>query len=422
MPDTDLDQELARLGDEVRTSMSVPGLDKIVARHKQRVVRRRMQIGAVAAVLVVSMAMPLLREQLEPAPRKPAAPPEKTGDMPKEPFFTNVDFVDDDHGYAIRMACENGIRERCKEELLVTEDGTHWEHRRLPRPKSAPSWAGATLVPLGRDEIVIDWSASAAIESPEVYRVRSTDSGRTWEHVAVPDTVTDTVEEIPDGGKLIRTCAEVVNAKPQCGERGVGVLLPGSGRSALLTNRPPLVAPTAGDNPTADGRWWMVGRDAKTNRWALAISDDDGRSWTTTSLNMTASVDPFGWSVVSSGGTLYATAIGPRSNTSNALMAIFLSDDGGQTWQRTWKPVGEEAPRRVFSNAVVGDDGTLAINATDGKAYLSRDGGRTFTETEPRFGDYAFWNGTGYIAVDVDSGRDVDVSKDGVHWRKVKID
>ena len=97
-----------------------------------------------------------------------------------------------------------------------------------------------------------------------------------------------------------------------------------------------------------------------------------------------------------------------------------LADDG-RSWERTWKPVGEQTPRRVYGHTVVADDGSLNNNATDGKAYVSRDGGRTFSETEPRFGDYAYWIGTGYLAVDVESGREVDMSEDGLHWRKVKI-
>jgi hypothetical protein len=420
MPDPDLDQELARLADDVRASVPVPGLDKIVARHKQRVVRRRMQIGAVVAVLVVSMAIPLLREQMAPEPRNPAAQPE-SGTMPKEPFLTGVDFVDDDHGYAIRMICENGDHNKCREEFLATEDGTHWETRRLPRPDSAPSWAGGRLVALGRDEVTVEWSASVSPEESDVHRVRSADGGRTWEQVTVPNLVTATVEDIPDGGKLIPTCAKLAGGGTQCTERGVAVLLPGSGESALLANRPRLTATAAGSAPMADGRWWMVGRDPTTYKWALAISDDDGRSWTTTVLDFRESVDPDGWSVASSGDTLYASAIGSRSNTSNGLVAVFRSTDAGRAWERTWQPVGEQTPRRVYGHIVVAEDGTLTINATNAKTYVSRDGGRTFTETEPRHGEYAFWVGDGYIALDVESGRDVDVSEDGVHWRKVKI-
>lgn len=421
MLDTDLDQELAQLGDEVRTSVPVPALDKIVARHKHRVVRRRMQFGAVAAVLVVSTAVPLLRDQMVPDPPKPAVPPAESSPFPKKPFITDMDFADDDHGYAIRMTCENGNPARCEGKLLATGDGTHWDNRRLPRPESAPSWANGTLRTLGPDELTVEWPASASPEDTDVYRVLSVDGGRTWKQVTVPNLVTATVGEIPDGGKLIPSCARLAGGGTQCAERGVAVLLPGSGESALLANRPRLTAMAAGNVPMANGQWWTVGRDPKTDEWGLAISDDDGRTWTTTALNFSDSVDQYGWSVGSSGSTLYATAIGSRSNTSNGLVAIFRSTDGGLTWERTWKPVGEQSPRRVFDSTVVGQDGTLTINATDGKAYVSKDGGRTFTETERRYGDYAFWIGTGYLGVAVESGRAVDMSEDGVHWRKVKI-
>lgn len=413
MPDPDLDDELARLRDRVRESLPVPGLDQVVARHRQRTTRRRMQIGAVAAVLVVSAAVPLLRTQMAPEPAPPAASP-----MPRGPFISSMDLTGTGHGYVIRATC-GGRPVSCEEELLTTDDGTHWDERRLPRPDTAPSWSRGQLRSLGPDEITVDWSLSA--QATRDARVYSGDGGRTWESVAVPGVVTDTVPEIPENAILVRTCARLVGGGRMCAERGFAVLLPGSGRSALLANRPPLTAMTAGRNATFDGHWWVAGRDPKSDRWGLAVSDDDGRTWTTTILDWTDDVDPYGWSVVSQGGTLYATAIGALPNASNALAGIFRSTDGGRSWQRTWRPADGKQPRRVFSSTVAAADGTLTINAPDG-TYLSRDGGRTFTEVAARYSGYAEPTRTGYLAVSNEARNLVEVSTDGVTWRRIRID
>ncbi|MGH3880077.1 MAG: hypothetical protein ACRDSK_23890 [Actinophytocola sp.] len=412
MPDLDLEDELARLRDGVRETLPVPDFDQVVGRHRQRVVRRRMQIGAVVAVLVVSLAVPLLREQMIPDP----PPPPVASTLTKGPFISGVGFIDAEHGFVIRARCA-GRPVSCSEALLATDDGTRWDKRPLPRPDSAPSWARGWISVLGTDELTVDWPLSPGTEGTRSYRMHSTDGGRTWDEVAVPGVVTETVSAIPEHGALIETCAELVGGGQKCAERTFAVVQPGSGESALLANRPPLTAMAAGSEPTLDGRWWVAGRDPRTDNWGLAVSDDDGRTWTTTILDWAQSVDPYGWSVVSQGGTLYATAIGALSNTSNGLQGVFRSADGGRTWEQTWRPADDKQPRRVFSSTVAGEDGSLTINAPDGM-YLSRDGGRTFTKMSQRYPAYAGQTRTGYIAV---SGTRVVMSTDGVRWQELRI-
>jgi hypothetical protein len=415
MPDSDLDIELARLRDGVRGALPVPGLDQVVARHKQRAVRRRMQIGAVVAVLAVSIAVPVLREQMVPDPARPATTP----DTPRSSFVSAVDFADPEHGYAVRTTCQSRVS--CADQLLTTGDGAHWRTRSLPRPDSAPSWARGHLQVLGRDELTVDWPMSAALEDTLVHRVHSTDGGASWETVPMPGVVHAAVGSIPDGATLSASCARLVVGGQRCAERGFAVTLPGSGRSALLASRPPLTAMVAGAVPTEDGSWWVAGRDQKTDRWGLAVSRDDGRTWTTAVLALREPVDQGGWSVNSHGDTLYATAIGALPDTSKGLLAIFRSTDGGRGWQQTWRPAGDEQPRRVFASTVVGADGTLTICTPDNTMYVSRDGGATFTATKARYGGYAVRSRIGYLAAAASPAEGIVASADGVHWRELDV-
>ncbi|HEV7651485.1 MAG TPA: sialidase family protein [Actinophytocola sp.] len=417
MLDSDLDEELTRLREGVRGALPLPAFEQVVARHKQRVVRRRMQIGAAVAVLVVSLAIPLLRGQLVPDPKPPAAPPD-TSVVPTGPFFNDVDFFDADHGYAIRTTCKSGNARKCTGELLATSDGSHWEQRPLAKPESAPSWSRGSLEVLGPEELTIDWGL---FENVHIHRTHSVDGGRTWQTVDVPDVVTDTVSEIPENASLVWTCAQLVGGGTTCAERGFAVLLPGSGRSALLANQPHLNAMVAGEVPMLDGRWWVAGRDPQTNSWSLAISADNGRSWTTTKLGFRGSVDYLGWSVASSGGTLYASAIGPLPNTSNGLAAIFRSTDGGRTWQQTWQPADGKEPRRVLQNPVPGENGSLTINTPASTTYTSGDGGRTFEPAKRSYGDYAYRTAGGFVSVSTDASEAVDFSPDGIDWWRIKI-
>ncbi len=420
MPDTDLDAELSCLREELRGSLPVPAFSQVVARHKQRVVRRRMQIGAVVAVLVVSLAVPLLRDQMAPDPPEVATPPPVEGLTPTGPFIAGAEFADPDHGYVIRAKCKTGPR-ACTSELLATDDGQHWRKRDLPRPDSAPSWSMGNLEVLGPDEITVDWPLSPVNETLRIHRSHSVDGGVTWETVLVPDVVTDTVPAIPEGGVLTQNCVRLAGAGGQCAERGVVVVLPGSGKSAALANRPPLTAMLAGTLPTRDGVWWMAGRDPATDHWGLAVSDDDGRTWTTTVLDWGEPVHSYGWSVDSQGGTLYATAIGTLPSATNGLLGVFASTDGGHSWQQTWRPAAGKEPRRVYRGTVVGEDGTLTIGGYDGKQYRSDDGGRTFTEVRARYTGYTQRSRIGYLADATDAGADLMASADGIHWRKIKI-
>lgn len=273
----DLDAELANLRDRMRTSIAQPDLARVAEWSRQRVVRRRMQLGAVAAVVVVSAAVPVLRSQAPPDPDRPATPPASATaspspgmEVPKTPFVDSVDFADADHGYAVRASCPSGKwGGDCTFDLMATTDGEHWRARQLPRGESGDDAVGRRLYVLGPTAVAIDYGPSQ--------RIYSADAGRTWRAVPEPIAAGTTAT--------------------------VAVTLPESGQTVALANQPPL------DRPTIPG-----GDQASTA---------DG-TWLTNVLPTPGEPSHTGWSLVERDGLLYTTVTGDGLG----LLAIFESTDG----------------------------------------------------------------------------------------------
>ncbi|HEY0451644.1 sialidase family protein [Actinophytocola sp.] len=428
MPDLDLDAELGRLRDGIRQSVHVPDFDRVVERSRQRVVRRRMQIGAVAAVLAVSAAVPLLRAGTAPDPIRPATPPPATAPtVPTritEPFVHDVEFADRDHGYALRANCKDEpAPQECPQTLLSTDDGgAHWASHPVPKQQSLPKGVLGRLLVLGRDKVGVDWFVLDV--NSQANRIYSDDGGRTWRQVELFPVVTDTVPAIPDDSTLVVGCEKLVGGGNHCAETAVAAVLPDSGRSALLANQPPLIEVQPGRIPLADGRWWVVGRRPGTRTWAIAVSDDKGRGWITGALDLQGTPYPDGWSVVASGDTLYASAHGRHVGDSGGMLAVLRSDDGGRSWARTWRWDEHATPQETLGTLVALPDGSVMINAKGGKGrtFVSEDGGHTFTEVARRYTGSASWTRIGYLAWPPGKPWDAfQFSRDGTGWQDLKI-
>jgi hypothetical protein len=317
------------------------------------------------------------------------------------PGIFDLMFADERHGHALRVDCGQFA---CDLDLVSTANGENWTTREVTPASRAPGSTGRLYV-LGPDDVAVDWTP---IDDPyQVSRVYSDDSGRTWRRV--PAGRLGAVRAIPPGAALQTTCAASGTACE------VAVVLPGSGRSARLATAPPLYRPFAGSVPVAGGRWWIVGRDPRTRGWALAVSADDGRTWTVSRLSWRGKADGKGWSVVPAGEALIATATGSLAGGTNGTMAIFRSDDGGRSWTRT----SGELPAGLAGIPVAASDGTLLFNTEDGRGLMSRDDGRTFTEVRPRFRGHAYWARFGYVAAS-DPDAPVQYSTDGLHWREIR--
>jgi DNA-directed RNA polymerase specialized sigma24 family protein len=402
IPVADVTAYLAGAGPVSWASVRQPVVTRVLDRVRLRRTRRRMLAGAAVAVLAAGAVVPLLRvEPLTQADARPVTtlPPQPPVLRPMPGIF-DLMFADERHGHALRIDCGQFA---CDLDLVSTANGENWTTREVTPARRLPGSTGRLHV-LGPDEVAVDWSP---VDEPNrMARVYSADSGRTW--TRVPTGQHGTVRAIPPGATLQTTCA------PSGAACELAVVLPGSGRSARLATAPPLYRPTAGTVPIAGGRWWIVGRDPRTRGWALAVSADDGRTWTVSRLPWRGKADGQGWAVVAAGDVLIASVTGPPAG---GMLAIFRSDDGGRSWTRS----SGDLPAGLAGTPVAASDGTLLVNTEDGRGLMSRDDGRTFDEVRPRFRGYAYWARFGYVAAS-DPDAPVQYSTDGLRWREIRLE
>jgi photosystem II stability/assembly factor-like uncharacterized protein len=337
-----------------------------------------------------------------------------------KPIVYDVDFVDDRHGFALWGRCTDGADYRCERRLLVTEDGVNWIQRPFAEQElAAPDRLVGRVLALGGDRLVLtDLGAGGPHD-----RYFSADGGRTWRVAATtPDL---RVSAIPVDAVLETRCVERVRETSECWWRRVVVTLPDSGERAWLVNLPPLDQPRPEPRATADGSWWVSGRDPATGRLAVAVSRDSGASWSVTALPAEPNTVAEAVSVAGSGPTVYALATGRRVDgwEPRSLVAIYRSTDGGQNWTQTWWATGGP-PRTVGGTAVVLPDGALFIPPDDvGPAYRSTDGGRRFEPVldGPRLNSLRRTR-SGYLASAPGglAGR-FFTSPDGVRWSDVRF-
>jgi hypothetical protein len=390
-------------------SMRQPSVVRVLERSRQRAVRKRMLAAAAVAVLVVGVAVPLLRAGTPPEPAPRAATPTPTStpppDTPMVPGTTvyGVAFADPEHGYAVRAECD---RYDCTLDVLSTVDREHWTAHRVPKEGAPPGTMGGLSV-LGPDELTFDLFPP---DQPDaIRRIHSVDGGRTWRRTSAE--VAGSVTEIPPGAALYPHC---VAGRRTC-DVEIVVILPGSGRSARLAGGPRLTESSPGQFPLAGGQWWMSGTDPATHRPALAVSENDGRSWTVAAPPR-APVDSV-WSVVANDRRLYASVSGNLGTGEYGILAVYRSDDGGRSWQQT----GRRLANLATGQLVAAVDGSLLVSTLNGTALLSRNGGRTFTPVEPRFRGMASWTRHGYVTW-AEPGVGIEFSSDGVHWYDLHLE
>jgi hypothetical protein len=412
----------------VRAATVPPEHARLLTQLRQQRARRKTLAGAAVAVLLVALIVPLLRESAPKPTARLALPP------PTPPQRTSrlhwVDFADREHGYALRFDCAvtDTSTSSCIAEVLATDDGEHWTPRAVPRPERRGVQLTGFPRILGQRELVVDWQADP--NSALVDRMHSTDSGRHWARVDVPASVTETTPAIPAGGSPMLTCARATTSGA-CETPALGVVLPGSGRTALLATQPPLTEIMFGPSRMLRGdRWWVVGREPGTGKWSLAISADAGRTWWTTPVDAGSVEHDVSWALGGLGHTLYAAMTGLNS-TGQGLSALYRSDDGGRTWTKTWQHGGQPPMLGLFSTPIIESDGTVLLHSIDPPSdvsgptmttYLSDDRGATFTKTAPRQVGYVLWTRAGYLSTPVLEGEPYKLSTDGTTWEQVNID
>jgi hypothetical protein len=391
---SELDDSLRELRDDLRSSLCRRGLSDVAARARQRSVRRRMQVGAVAAVVMVSVAVPMLRAM--PDDRSPAAPP-------ADRYEYELDFADPSHGYALGRDCV----ETCRFTLLATSDGGRsWQPRPLPPEEGAATDAGVTVA--GPERLSFNRSSAAATSTGEFFV--SDDGGRTWHP---PLTAAPTLlKPIEDGALVVQAC---VGARGDTCVRGLGSLTP-QGISMPAVTQPPLADPVPGGAATASGVVWATGRHVGTGQWAVSVTSDGSRTWSTTPLDLPGKPAlAGGWSVVEGAGLLYLTVVGSIGVGPTGLLAIYRSRDRGRTWTGTWRATPTSVRQGVLGSAVATSDGRLLLYSTlDGTVEAG-----TFTRAEHQLPGPVTWTRGGYLSRA--SAGSFELSADGVHWRTTRI-
>jgi hypothetical protein len=401
---SDLDTMLTGLRDDLRAAITPPDLAHVTGRARQRTVRRRMQVGAVAAVVAVSVAVPVLRS-LPDADQSPAEPT-----VPASTTF-DVDFADPDHGYALGSDCTEP-EGSCRLTLFASADGGRsWETSGLPKGGERYSWGQLTV--LGADRLLVD---RASDPDMRVSRIISTDRGRTWRDgelggVAAP-------APLPGDARTHSVCvgeAEDGGCRP-----GVGALSPDGDTVVPAPAQPPLVEPQAGRFATEGGHFWAAGVDRRTGRWAISVTSNGGTTWSTTPVAIPGEPSMNdAWAVVEADGVLYATLQGSIAKGPFGLLAVFRSTDGGATWTNPWRATQDTVLQAVLGSPVATADGRLLVYSATTGTHESRDGGRTFTRSGQRLPGEVQWTRGGYVA---ERGQHAyAVSADGIRWRDFRI-
>lgn len=401
---SELDTKLAALRDDLNETISPPDLEHVTGRARQRSTRRRMQIGAVAAVVAVSVAVPLLRSL--PDGQSPARP-----SLPASMTF-QLDFADPDHGYALGSDCAKPDGP-CTLALFATEDGgKSWARRTLPDGDERYAFGDMTVhdtnrLTVGRVDTKDQW----------VGQIGSDDAGRTWQTTTLGSPMA--AAPIPRDARVHSICVDEDEEAPAGCRMGVGSASPDLGRTAPAPSQPPLIEPVAGTSATAGGHLWAAGVARTTGRWALSVSADGGVTWSTTPVTLPG--DPTmtdAWAVVEGDGVLYATAQGSIAKGPFGLLAVFRSDDGGVTWTNTWRATPKTILQAMLGSPVATADGRLLVYTTTTGTHESRDG-RTFTGARQQVPGEVQWTRGGYVAK-----RGVHayaVSRDGISWRDFEI-
>lgn len=393
----DLDASLRELREDLRSTIAKPGLDKVADRARQRTVRRRMQIGAIVAVVLVSVAVPLLRSLPDPTP--PATPPPaRTQSVPYE-----LAFADRTNAYALGRDC-GAPTDPCTFRLLASDDGGRsWARRTVP----AGEYADGALGVLGPD--VLRLYTRRTDDSMKIWASR--DGGRTWHDYDTTPRFAGP-SPIPPGAMLEQACLQ--GSAAGC-VRGVVTVNP-DGTLSPAPTQPPLTDQWPGTYPTASGVHWVIGRD-ESGHWAVATTGD-GTKWWTAPLDVPGQPErPDAWSVVEGGGSMYLTVVGTTAGGTNNLLVVYRSTDRGHTWQQTYHAT-DGRQLSMYGGPVATSDGRLLVNALPDGTLESRDG-TTFTRAAHQLPASPKWTPAGYVLQVRPTA--YQVSWNGLDWRQFEV-
>lgn len=365
--------------------------------------------GVAIMVLVVSV---LLRpdttdDHTTRIPRPTAERPLPTEGSPE--VFA-VAFADRRNGFALRGWCQSRVNQ-CEQALLATTDGKHWTER--PYPVSGRTDEHVRqLLALGPCRVATD--VTDAARGTE-YRLFSDDCGRDWRRV--PLLSEGVASAIPAGAILQAEC-RIRGDDPDTCVADVVVTMPDTGRRTRLSTAPALDKPSPLPVPLADGGWWVLGFERGTDRPAVAVSHDDGRTWSVWPIPREVAADPRFLELTAWDGDAYVVLNGVLPGGGEGVLAIFHSADGGDTWRRTWSAREQSFPRGLAGSPIARPGDLLMIDRRSATVQWRSDNhGKRFSAVkfapiQPR------WTRAGYL------GRSSDdspwyLSADGLRWDKL---
>ncbi|MER5213263.1 exo-alpha-sialidase [Streptomyces sp. NPDC002838] len=361
------------------------------------------------------------------SPRIPSAT-----DLPG--FVAGVGFASDGSGFALLAECGEA---RCRQRVAVLDAGAgSWRLGRSPLPDvTGDLGITAGLVVLGPGRALI----TEGRWPPPDGTWFTGDGGRSWRRGSTKPSGTTPV--VPKGGALVEDCVRMDREGNGCERSRLAAVLPTTGEYRLLSVQPPLkvirpAGEVAGD--TEQGLLFASGRDPRSGRLALAVSEDRGRTWRPTRLTASGTYgEPYGWSthVVAAAPaepelrlqpqTLYAAQPGQlpdEDDVKNGLLALHRSTDAGHTWERVWQHRTGVEPRSLLGAPVAAADGSLTVHGEAG-VWRSTDGGRSFARVSAGRGMSGSVTTTplGYLWGDSLGAGSWRISADGVHWRSFEL-
>lgn len=430
---TDLDDRLDLLRADLTSRIVIPPLSSVVAGSGSPP-RRRLGAALVAAALVIAVlttgsllarsnrhpntapaaAHPASSTNQKPVPAAPTRPATVSKTAAPTPVATwnraiaSATMTDPRHGFALIETC-SADGSSCRNAISVTQDGTHWvEHATpsTPDSESVTDYSGLvapSLTALG-PRTVFYQAAPAGARSGFI----SFDAGTTWR--SVPPGVNGTVDRIPAGGVLEGMCPP--GGSDPCLTIALTVRLSGTGELAKLVQQPDIVVESVNTAALPDGSWWVSGTSG--GKPAVAVSRDDGRTWTSTSLPVVAGRYLYTSSVTGDGQHLWALVIGELPEVKNGLLGVYGSTDNGRTWQLIRTAESGLQPRSALGVAIAsGDRVTICDESSPQRGWVSANGGATFTQTDCPARGFPIWSKSGYLSTD---GKSVALSPDGRLW------
>jgi hypothetical protein len=429
---TDLDDRLDRLRADLNSRIVVPPLSSVVTGSAVPH-RRRLSASLVAAVLVIAVlttgallarsnrnpntapaaahpASSTIRKIAAVTQPKPATVTKPAASTPVASSYRSISsasMADSRHGFVLVQTC-NADGSTCQYKISVTQDGTHWVTRTAPvKTGSQDTVTGGVDLPsltaLGPRTVFFQ-AAPTGAHSGFV----SFDAGVTWR--SVPPGVNGTVDRIHTGGVVEAMCPN--GGSDPCLTVALTVRLPGTGVLAKLAHQPDIAVESANTSPLPDGSWWVTG--TKGGKPAVAVSRDDGRTWTSTPLPAVAGQYLYTSPVTGAGQHLWALAIGQLPDVKDGLLGVYGSTDAGRTWRVVRTAKAGVQPRSALGVAIVaGNDVTICDESRPQRGWVSVNSGTTFTQSICPAPGSPTWSESGYLSTD---GTSVSVSSDGSVW------